>query len=102
MARTPKQKLHDRAMQYAQNWLNRCGHSTKLMPETSSTFDLLVNGKIRLEVKSAFARQLYKKRTIPQWRFNMHRHGVLQDNQADIYWFWILGVHGFKKGISYI
>jgi hypothetical protein len=106
MSRTPKQMLHDKALHYARVILNAKGHKIKLMPETNSSFDLLIDDILRLEVKAAKSPQLppsARRRGQPaSWRFNLHRHGVVPDNQADLYWFYIAGIPGFKAGVSLI
>lgn len=56
------------------------GRKVKLMPYESA-FDLLVDGRIRIEVKTAQA-QVTRKALF--WKFNLHRHGALSE-QCDFY-----------------
>ena len=102
MGRTPKQLLHDKAMQVASSALHKAGHSVSTMKETWSPFDLLVNGKIKCEVKGAAMPQPVNGGTLHGWQFNLHRHGVIPNHQADLYWLYLSGVPGFKNGISLI
>src|SRR5690349_2155050 len=41
-----------------------------------SVYDFLLNGSVRVEFKSAFPQN---KDSLPIWKFNLHRHGVLQE-----------------------
>ena len=45
-------------------------------------FDILVDGKIRVEVKTCSS--VMKKGT-PHWFFNIHRHGKLNESGVDAY-----------------
>lgn len=60
--------------------LRRAGHSVQQMNYTS-WFDLLVDGKLRVEVKaSEFSAEKLN------WQFNLHRHGKM-GRQPDFYIF---------------
>ena len=100
MPRTKKQKLHDTAMKTATMALWRRKHGFKVMPDMGCPFDILVDGKLKLEVKAASKKQT--RYTQPMWQFNLHRHGKVPENQADLYWFYIESLPGFKEGISLI
>jgi len=47
-------------------------------------FDLLIDGVIRAEVKTCGG-AIRSGRDYPHWFFNLHRHGVLNEEEIDIY-----------------
>lgn len=106
MSRTFQQKMHDRGLRTVRGLLNADEHSVQLMSETRSSFDMLVDGKIRLEVKTATRLQhsprMIKKSHPPTWKFCLDHHGVVKKNRADIFWLCIYGIPGFKAGISLV
>src|SRR5882762_9175779 len=97
--RSEKQVLHDKAMNTAQAMFYKNGHSIKVMAENNSKFDLLIDGKARIEVKAAAVLQKISAGG-RAWRFNLHRHGVVPPDQADFYWIYLANVSGFKSGVS--
>lgn len=77
---------------------NAHGHQAICTPRHGDG-DLLVDGLIKIEVKSA---ELQKKEInrlrCPRWAFNIHRHGVLKE-VSDYYIFQFLGVPGHKGAL---
>jgi len=61
----------------------------------ASPFDLLIDGH-RAEVKCAALQKKGKHRT---WKFNIHRHGVLSEQQTDFYILRLEGVPYSKYAI---
>lgn len=55
-------------------------------------FDVLVDGKIRIEVKSASMNRH------GEWKFNIHRHGVLDESEVDFYVFRLDGIPHHPNG----
>lgn len=70
------------------------GHKVRPMLYKSS-FDILVNDLMKIEVKSARAQT--KKNGSIVWVFNIHRHGVLNENTCDYYILRIEDVPHCKK-----
>jgi len=57
------------------------GISTKKLPYNSS-FDVLVGGVFRIEIKTA---RCCINKGVPRWRFNIHRHGKMTEEEVDFY-----------------
>ena len=82
--------IHQRAVSLAYRALYRRGYKVKAMPFIGCKFDLLVNGKVRIEVKSAEPRKGYKGAIF--WGINIHRHGVVARGATDFYWIVLFNV----------
>ncbi len=50
-------------------------------------FDLLIDGKIKAEVKTCLGVRSQSTDNLLEWHFNIHRHNGLSEGQADIYIF---------------
>lgn len=59
-------------------------------------YDLLLNGRIRIEVKTGKPRWV---KGVPTWCFNIHRHGVLDESAVDFYVLRLEGVPYFRNAI---
>jgi hypothetical protein len=57
----------------------------KFMPPWNSPYDLLVNGKVRCELKVSEAKVLQKHHVMPFWQVNLARHGKISHDKIDIY-----------------
>jgi hypothetical protein len=64
------------------NILRAAGREVEIMPYNCG-YDLLVDGKHRVEVKVAEP-QTQKDAVAPFWNFNIHRHGII-DERCDLY-----------------
>lgn len=65
--------------------LQSFGRTVEVAPY-NSPYDLLIDGKYRIEVKSGAERFLRKgKYSYRGWQFNIHRHGVLNEASVDFY-----------------
>lgn len=73
---------HERAVRNTATQLRNHGCKVQLMPRYRCHFDLLVNGKLEVEVKVATKAQNVAK--VFAWRFNLHRHGKAPD-RVDFY-----------------
>lgn len=71
------QKLGDKGMRNVASVLRAHGHEV-LFAGYYSPFDLMLNGHMRAEIKTASLNGLGK------WKFNIHRHGKLNED-TDIY-----------------
>jgi hypothetical protein len=72
------------------------GHKVDLMPLSWSKFDILMDGKIKVEVKSSQPGVASGKRF---WNFNIHRNNKVDETEVDIYIFRFEGIPGSKKAI---
>ena len=61
--------------------LQAFGHKIHHMPY-QSPFDLLMDGKLRIEIKTA---PPITKLGRPCWNFNIHRHNIVEESQIDYY-----------------
>jgi len=61
-------------------------------------FDLWVNEKLNIEVKTAKPR-ITARTKLPGWFFNIHRHGKLPEHQPDFYLFRLEDIPFTKKAI---
>jgi len=68
------------------SWLARHGIATRRLPYKSA-YDLETTTGIRMEVKTASytAFSTKKQRHQGQWKFNIHRHGLLDEWNVDYY-----------------
>lgn len=73
--------------------LRTYGHKVELMKQTHCKFDILMDGNIKIEVKSA---SFGNDKT---WVFNIHRNNVLDEKEVDFYVFHFDGVPFSKKPI---
>ena len=68
----------------------------------SSPFDILVNGKVRLEIKTGTPRGTGNFGLRKGWVFNIHRHGRVKESDVDVYILRLNNVPGFKYAIHLI
>jgi hypothetical protein len=91
--------IHEKAVELARRSLKRRGFDVKKMPWSGCKYDLLVNGSVRIEVKTAEPRKSAKGSLIA-WGINIHRHGVVVPDATDFYWIVLLGVPYVKRPVS--
>lgn len=72
--------------------LRQYGYKAEICSSYTSPYDLLVNGK-RVEVKAC------ARRESGDWSFNIHRHGVLDESQTDVYIFRLENVPEFSYAV---
>jgi len=80
-------------------WLEAHGFKVKRLPTSGPNdlpYDLLVNGEKRVEVKVCF------RRDDGNWKFNIHRHGILDESNVDVYVLRLEGVPDFKAALHLI
>lgn len=65
------------------------------MPYTAP-FDLLIDSSLRIEVKTS---QMQIVKGVPGWRFNIHRHGSVNETKVDKYILRLEGVPYTKAAI---
>jgi hypothetical protein len=80
-----KVKMHEDTLARVRSILLTHGLESRPMPITGCSYDLLVGGKARVELKVAKVPYKPKKSGLELWRFNLHRHGVTIDDGADFY-----------------
>ncbi len=78
-------KLHEKAMRGLVSRLRKLRHECQIMPETGRKFDLLVDRRIRCEVKAAQPRE-----DPGGWFFNLHRHGKRSTGEVDLFALFLL------------
>jgi hypothetical protein len=76
--------------------LSAFGHHIKRMPQHYSHYDLLMDHKIRIEVKTSRIKGSKKKLF---WGFNIHRHKIVQEREVDFYVFRFEDIPGSNKAI---
>ena len=76
--------------------LNSFGRRVELMPQTYCGFDFLMDGKIKVELKTARPSIDHGNRV---WRFNIHRHNKMTESLVDLYIFRFEGIPYSKKAI---
>jgi hypothetical protein len=64
---------------------------------TSRSFDILVDEKIRVEVKTARPRKHKAEHIL--WQFNIHRHGKIPKDQPDVYVLRLEGIPSCQKAV---
>ncbi len=73
--------------------LRRLGLSVRIMP-SSSSFDMLVNGEVRVTLRVAYPGMRRHRVTVggrsynyryETWHFNFHHHGRLEDRYTDFF-----------------
>lgn len=74
--------------------LRQQGFKVKKMPHFKSGYDLLLNGKIRVEVKTSMGRSKSLS-----WGINFHRHGKTDESRVDLYIVRLHGVPGCKHAL---
>src|SRR6267142_4778407 len=72
------------------------GHKVEFMPYGWKKFDILMDDKIKIEVKCAAP---IMKKGVPEWQFNIHRHNKVDEGEVDIYIFRFEGIPGSRKAI---
>jgi hypothetical protein len=63
------------------------GFGVKLIPEYHASYDLLVQGRVRIEVKSCdgIMRGTDERYRKIAWAFNIHRHNIIDESGIDYY-----------------
>jgi hypothetical protein len=61
------------------------GRTVKRMAQNGSPYDLLVDGKLRIEVKTSRPNRAGRDSQNPRWCFNIHRHNQLNESHVDLY-----------------
>lgn len=79
-------------------YLAACGLRVDRRNAYGNGYDMLVNGKYRVEVKNARCSDPYN----PQWMINFHRHGKLDERNVDLYIVRLDGILFFKAGVYLI
>lgn len=77
------------------HWLTAHGYEAKKLPRGQGA-DLLLGGKLRLEVKCSSPNDHGK------WTFNLHHHGVLDESRVDLYIFRIEKLPEFSHALHLI
>lgn len=94
---------HELAVRQVRGILNARSFKVRMMPRFWCPYDLLVNDKIKIEVKSA---QLQRSNGNGSslWRFNIHRHNKVSAHQIDVYVFCIPPFReaGCRNGIKVV
>lgn len=75
--------------------LSRYGHIVEDHSKSWSPFDILMDRKIKIEVKTGSYRVQSKI-----WAFNIHRHNVLNEDGLDFYVLRFLDIPGTKRAIN--
>jgi hypothetical protein len=76
--KTDKQLFHEYAVDLLRSHFHRYGFPSSVPDEYNCSYDLMVAGKIKLEVKVSEQKEApYDNRVGPSWNFNFHRHGKL-------------------------
>src|SRR6267142_2253258 len=65
-------------------------------------FDLWINDKLNVEVKTAKPRTTTTRTNLPAWHFNIHRHGKLPERQPDFYLFRLEDIPYTRKAIHFL
>jgi hypothetical protein len=92
-----KLRADDNGIRNIQSALCAYGHKVMVMPFTWPQFDLLMDGKVRLEVKTSRPRKENKNGLA--WKFSIHRHNKLNESGVDFYILRFEGVPGSSKAI---
>ena len=87
--------LHRDAVRKFCRYINFLGSSTEIQKENNCPFDVLVDSKLRCEIKSATPRTVSGR---VMWQFNLHRHNRVCLVGTDFYALYISGFRGFKYG----
>lgn len=74
--------------------LSMYGHKTQDFSYGKSPFDVLLDGKIKIEIKTGHYSEKYK-----QWTFNIHRHNILDESGVDFYVLRFNSIPGTNRAI---
>ena len=75
--------------------LRSYGHTAEDFSRPWSPFDILMDGKIKIEVKTG--RYIIKQKC---WLFNIHRHNVLNETDVDFYVLRFNDIPGTDRAIN--